>query len=124
MSVSVTWGTWPEDTELDSDDILSWMGGNPETLEGKRVEWDEYLDSFVSTIHPHLEALRADIIANHIRGDGTWHQEDPEGTPMFSDGKIMALSFRAWGDLMAAIWTTEDDKHYSYMDFYCCGNWQ
>lgn len=118
-TLTVAWTAWPDD--VDDDAQLFWMGGDPRTLDGQRVEWDEYRAAFVESVHPYLDAVRASIIEKEIRGDGSWHQEDPEGTPVFSDGKVLGLSMRAWGDLMAAIWTTEDDKQYSYMDFYCCG---
>ena len=40
-------------------------------------------------------------------------------TPVFDDGTVGSFSFRAWGDLMAAIWNTEENTNkYSYMDFY------
>ena len=29
------------------------------------------------------------------------------------------FSFRAWGDLMAAIATVKDGKDHNYMEFYC-----
>jgi hypothetical protein len=39
-------------------------------------------------------------------------------TPVFSDGRHFAMTFRAWGDFMAAVWSEEEDRNMSYMDFY------
>jgi hypothetical protein len=48
---------------------------------------------------------------------GQEHQYN-SGVPVFSDGKVATYTYRGWGDLMAAIWATEEDKDYHYMDFY------
>jgi hypothetical protein len=42
--------------------------------------------------------------------------------PVFDDGAIATFSFRAWGDLMAAIWADTDGRRHGYMDYYmdCC----
>ncbi len=37
---------------------------------------------------------------------------------MFNDGTAGMFSFRAWGDLMAAIWAEHENRDYGYMDFY------
>lgn len=60
--------------------------------------------------------LREQIIKLQIRSGGDWHQA--EGTPLFEDGTIGSFSYRAWGDLLAATWSEEDQVGYSYMDFY------
>jgi hypothetical protein len=40
-------------------------------------------------------------------------------TPVFDDGTVGGFSFRAWGDLLAAVWNTaEGTTKYSYMSFY------
>lgn len=39
------------------------------------------------------------------------------GCPVFSDGTVSRMSFRAWGDFMAAVWSEEEDKDYCYVDF-------
>lgn len=53
-----------------------------------------------------------------IREGGDWHQSDACGCPVFSDGTTALFSYRAWGDIMAAIWSEHDGKDYGYMDFY------
>jgi hypothetical protein len=31
---------------------------------------------------------------------------------------VATFSYRGWGDIMAAIWSEEENKDYNYMDFY------
>ena len=76
---------------LKSHDLIARVG-NHETLESAK-------------------ALEQRGIVKHI-GD------DDEGTPLFSDGTIGLFSFRAWGDLMAAISQSVDGKPRSYMSWY------
>lgn len=66
----------------------------------------------------HLNALRAEIIRLNLRQGGDWHQEDPHGVPVFSDGTVAKFSYRAWGDLLAVTWASHEDVDYRYMDFY------
>jgi len=94
---------------------LGWLGGWFDGRNGHT--WTTYLDNFRPESHPYLEAVRKDVLEKKLRITGELHQQDG-GTPLFSDGKILCLSWRAWGDLMAAIWTEEDKKPYSYMHFY------
>lgn len=77
--------------------------------------WADYLDNWEESWHPHLEALRRAIVRGGIRNGGNWHQDF--GTPLFSDGTIGAFSMRAWGDLMAAVWSEEEGCDYTYCDF-------
>lgn len=81
--------------------------------------WADYIETWSNPATPYLEALRADIIAKGIRYTGEQHQYTDDGVPLFDDGHVATFSYRGWGDLMAAIWSTEEDKDYSYMDFYC-----
>lgn len=85
--------------------------------------WQDYLDAWGPAAHPYIEAVRDSVVHGKIRRGGDWHQSDNDGVPVFSDGTAATFSYRAWGDLMAAIWTREDGKPYSYMDFYmdCLG---
>lgn len=78
--------------------------------------WDTFIRGFNPDVAAHYEALRSDIVSRNIWKAGDWHQD--EGTPVFSDGWVGSFSFRAWGDLMAAIWSTELDRDFCYMDFY------
>lgn len=81
--------------------------------------WEDYIDGYNDEGKQLLEELRRAIIKNGIRCTGDQHQHSGyRSVPLWSDGKVDTYSYRAWGDLMAAIWSTEDDKDYSYMDFY------
>jgi len=103
------------DQETPKDDIAwSWLGGFFE--EGMR--WKDYIEYFEDAVKPYLEALRRDIVDKNLRFGGDDHQDSPSGTPVFSDDKSLKLSYRAWGDLMAACWSEHEDKDYSYMHFY------
>jgi len=80
--------------------------------------WATYIDEAEESKRPYLEALRADILKLEIQEGGDWHQRSEQGTPLFSDGTVGKFSFRAWGDLLAAIWSEHEQKDYQYMDFY------
>ena len=80
--------------------------------------WKDYIEIWTPEAQPYLEAIRASVMAKRLRLTGEQHQNDEEGVPLFSDGKVAAFSFRGWGDLMAAIWSEAENKDYGYMDFY------
>jgi hypothetical protein len=80
--------------------------------------WKDYVESYNEEVRPALEELRKALIKHGIRCTGEQQQNRAEVCPLWSNGKADTYSFRAWGDLMAAIWSTEDNKDYSYMDFY------
>lgn len=80
--------------------------------------WDDYEAAFSESAQPYLEALRKEIINKNIKYCGNDHQELEDGVPVFNDNTVAMYSYRGWGDLMAAIWSTEENKDYSYMDFY------
>lgn len=84
------------------------------------VTWPAFLEALEPERRPYYEALRAEIVARKLWHSGDWHQDDhADGVPVFEDETIATLSFRAWGDLMAAIWNTEiPEAPYSYMSFY------
>ena len=91
--------------------------GHPKgKIEGQR--WPDYLVNFKPVSFPYLEALKKEIVSKNIRYTGEDHQNADDGVPVFSDGTVLVLSWRAWGDLMAAVWSTEENKDYCYMDFY------
>jgi len=85
------------------------------------MRWEDYIDSFYGEVKPHIEALRKSIIENKIKLTGEEHQTIDGGVPLFSDDTAATYTYRAWGDLMAAVWSEEEDKDYCYMDFYM--NW-
>lgn len=105
------------DNEIPEDQTLGWLGGWFNFNE-KGQRWKDYLEAFQLEVHPYLEAVRESVIEHGIRITGDQHQHSSDGVPKFSDGKYLLLSFRAWGDLMAAIWSENEDRDYSYMDFY------
>lgn len=101
----------------DNDELVwGWTGGwfNFKTY---GLRWNDYLSHFQPEVHPYLEAIREEVVKNNYKFTGEEHQNN-SGVPKFSNGKYLCLSWRAWGDLMAAIWSEEEDKDYNYMDFY------
>jgi len=136
---------WLEDSdEIDEFPIsVGWMGGwvgtrpdpedeseFPRSLFDGSHRWKDYLE-YLETINPkddlyiepkyplvdYIEVIRKEVLKHKLRWTGAEHQAI--GIPKFSDGTVGVFSYRAWGDLMAAIWSEEEDKDYSYMDFYC-----
>lgn len=84
--------------------------------EGHR--WKDYIKMFNDSSCEYVEALRTDILERKIRNGGNWHQStNAKGVPVFSDGTVATYSMRAWGDLMAAIYSEIEDVDYSYCDF-------
>ena len=49
---------------------------------------------------------------------GQDHQTSLTGVPVFSDGTCLRASMRAWGQIMAAIYSSVEGIELSYMDFY------
>lgn len=97
-------------TENDAGGIGGWIKGQ---------NFDEYLTKYNSAYHPYLKAIRNSVVENGLKLTGADHQEAHNGVPLFSDDTVSTFSFRAWGDLMAAIWNSEEPgATYQYMDFY------
>ena len=82
------------------------------------MRWGDYLKFNGGYDSERLEALRSWILERKIKECGPWHQIDDQGVPVFDDGTAATFSFRGWGDLLAAVWSTEEDTDYNYMDFY------
>lgn len=83
------------------------------------MRWEDFIKRWKPHARPRLEAIRESVIENGLKFGGDWHQyRGYNGTPLFEDDTTGDFSFRAWGDLMAAIWSSEEDKDYCYMDFY------
>lgn len=82
------------------------------------MRWKDYLDSREPEEVPYAEGIRAYAIEHNLRTTGEQHQYSPQGVPVFEDGTASTFSYRAWGDIMAAIWSEAEGKDYSYMDFY------
>jgi hypothetical protein len=86
-------------------DIGSWAGGGTDPEREPKLV-------------PYHEALHRAVVARRLRRGGDWHQDAKDGIPVFDDGAIGTFSWRAWGGLLAAIWSAEDGRHYTYLDFY------
>jgi hypothetical protein len=86
----------------------------------KGMRWPDYLEQIKEyNVDPaYFERIREAVLATGLRQTGDFHQNSEEGCPVFDDGTSGTFSMRAWGDLMAAIWSTAEDKDYEYMDFY------
>ena len=103
-------------TEKESDDYSQSCGSLGGWVKGE--SWDQYLVRLPVKEHVYLEALRKRILDDQLKIGGDEHQYGGY-TPLFSDMTIGVFSFRAWGDLIAAIYNThENTNQYGYMDFY------
>ncbi len=109
----VEWITYSESRGKEENG-LGGMGGWFEN----GMRWKDYKNSYKKIAHSMLETLRKSIIENGIKCSGEAHQGYSSAVPLWSNGKVDTYSFRAWGDLMAAVWSTEDNQDYNYMSFY------
>lgn len=106
---------WISDAESEGKEVaIGGMGG----FFDNGMRWKDYLSVIDLKWHPYAEAIRRDVVKRGITMTGYAHQYDSDGVPVFSDGKIGSFSFRAWGDIMAAIWAEEKNQDYNYMCFY------
>ena len=86
------------------------LGGNP-----NNPTWEEYLDQYVDDFRPNMLALKEHIETSGLLGmTGEEMQNQGEGAYRFSDGREIAFTWRAWGDLMQAI----VNKREGYMAYY------
>lgn len=115
----IKWISYDKAVELLNMNILqdNHIGGLGGWFE-KGDRWKDYRNAFKEKAHPYQEALRKSIIERKLKYCGNDHEELEDGVPVFSDFTVATYSYRAWGDLMAAIWSTEENKDYSYIDFY------
>lgn len=96
--------------------ICEWAGGYGDT---GALTWEEHLRLLEpAKLAPYHDALRRAVLARNLRRGGDWHQNAPDGIPVFDDGAIATFSYRAWGGLLAAIWRTETGHPFRYLDFY------
>lgn len=111
--------------------VVDWIGNDfieknsPETSIGglggffsDGMRWKDYISIWNDEAKPYAEAIREAVVAQNLRITGEEHDYGEHGTPLFEDGTIGSFSWRAWGDLMAAIWSEEEGKDYCYMSFY------
>ena len=104
---------WSEYDAPEDAASIGWWGGFFEN----GMRWKDYVENFDPEVHPYLEAARKSAVDTKIKATGMEHQYRGI-TPVFSDGRYFAMTFRAWGDFMAAVWSEEEDRDFSYMDFY------
>ena len=65
-----------------------------------------------------LELLRKEILEKKYCFSGTTHQYSSTGVPVFSDGTCLRCSMRAWGLIMAQVYSDVHGINLSYLDFY------
>ena len=96
------------------EDTIGGLGG----WFDKGMRWKDYTETLTDLGKEYAEAFRAYVLENGLRQGGDWHQNSDEGVPLFDDGNVATFSYRAWGDIMAAIWSEKENKDYCYMNFY------
>lgn len=82
------------------------------------MRWKDYIEIWLDEVKPYAEAIRESVLQRGSLMTGDQHQRSANGVPLFDDGKVGSFSYRAWGDLMAAIWSEAENKDYNYMAFY------
>lgn len=65
-----------------------------------------------------LQLIREEIYEHGYIFAGQDHQNSATGVPVFSDGTCFRASWRAWGSIMAQMYTDSEGNALSYMDFY------
>lgn len=65
-----------------------------------------------------VQLIGEEVIKYGYCFSGQEHQNASTGVPVFSDGTCLRASMRAWGQIMAAIYSVLDGVELSYMDFY------
>ena len=101
--------------EYDNYDSIGTLGG----FFKNGMRWKDYIKNVNKDIHSYVELMRKDIVKNKLRYTGQQvNYSHVDGVPVFSDKKLGFFSWRAWGDLMAATWSEEENKDYNYMNFY------
>ena len=99
--------------DLDGEyNTIGWFGGGIRPTD----KWKDYIEQFDEGVVPYLEEVRRVVVKDGVRATVEEHQYSGF-TPLFTDNTCLELTFRAWGDLMAAIWNEEGEAH-SFMDFY------
>ena len=65
-----------------------------------------------------VQLIGDEIVQYGYSFSGQDHQTAATGVPVFSDGTCLRASMRAWGQIMAAVYSAVDGVNLSYMDFY------
>jgi len=97
-------------------DIRKRSVGGPGGYFCNGMRWKDFLGAEEYDGRKYYKALREAILKNKYEFGGEKHQRDM--APLFNDGTVGFFSYRAWGDLMAAIWSEKNNTDYCYMDFY------
>ena len=88
------------------------------------VGWTDFECEYPSKIVEGLEVrsivqlIGDECVKNGYCFSGQDHQNAATGVPVFSDGTCLRASMRAWGQIMAAIFSAVEGINLSYMDFY------
>lgn len=69
-------------------------------------------------LRKYLDLIYAEIIKNGYVFSGEEHQYSSTGVPVFSDGTCFRASMRAWGSIMANVYSDPKGEKMTYMDFY------
>ena len=77
--------------------------------------WEDFIEGMDEETKAYAEAFKAYILEKNIKECAPWHQRI--GVPLFEDNTYSTFSYRAWGDIMAAIYTTEEEP-LNYMEYY------
>jgi hypothetical protein len=91
------------------------VGGWFNARKNKLHTFGYYLEAHPEESRPYILALREEASRFNLRtfvAFGVHRQM----CPVFSDGTAVSLSQRAWGDFVAALWTSQD-KPLAYTDF-------
>lgn len=103
---------WIDDSEIKNKSGVGSLGG----WFDETCTYKDYLKGFTKKGRKYISAIAREVIKEDLKITGEEHQN---GTcPLFNDGTSDSFSFRAWGDLMAAIHQFKNKKPYHYMDFY------
>ena len=65
-----------------------------------------------------LQLIRQEIYDHGYIFAGEDHQRSATGVPVFSNGTCFRASWRAWGSIMAEMYSGPNGEKLSYMDFY------
>lgn len=65
-----------------------------------------------------MQLIGEEVVKHGYSFSGQDHQNEPTGVPVFSDGTCLRASMRAWGYIMAAIYSAIEDTEVTYMDYY------
>lgn len=117
--LAVIWQSYDSLVTREEGFNLDDLGGSHSFKEGMR--WPDYVAGYDSEWHPYVEAIRQSIIERAVWAGGDWHQYSANGAPVVEGGHFMSCTFRSWGDLLAAVWSSELNRDFSYMDFYMDG---